>query len=209
MEVKIRIIENKPEAFLDELSRRKAFDLEQVSAQVAGIISRVRDEGDQAVVEFTRRFDRVSLSPEQFRVSREEIEKASTALAPELKEALTAAYSRICDYHRRQCPESWFTTGPDGEILGQRVMPVESAAIYAPGGKAAYPSSVLMGVGAARTAGVKRIALFSPPDEHGGLNPAVLFAAGLAEVEEIYRSGLGARGIKKAMNKLRKIYGIS
>ena len=197
MNEKIRIIEKDAEGFLDELAARKAEDLDEVLPTVAEITGRVRREGDKALVEYTRRFDRVEISPDRLRVAKEEIEQAESLLEPELKEALKAAYGRICDYHRKQLANSWFVTGADGEILGQRIMPVDSAAIYAPGGKAAYPSSVLMGVAAARTAGVKRVVLLSPPDRDGGMNPAVLFAAHLADVDEIYRIG-GAQAIAAA-----------
>lgn len=197
MNEKIRIIEKDAEGFLDELAARKAEDLDEVLLAVAEITGRVRREGDKALVEYTRRFDRVEISPDRFRVAKEEIEQAERLLEPELKEALKAAYGRICDYHRKQLANSWFVTGADGEILGQRIMPVESAAVYAPGGKAAYPSSVLMGLGAARTAGVKRVVLLSPPDRDGGMNPAVLFAAHLADADEIYRIG-GAQAIAAA-----------
>ena len=197
MKAKIRIVEKNPEGFLDELAARKAEDLDGVRPAVAEIIARVRRQGDKALVEYTRRFDRVEISPEGFRVGKKEIEQAERQLEPELKEALQAAYIRICDYHSKQLANSWFVTGPDGEILGQRIMPVESAAVYAPGGQAAYPSSVLMGLAAARTAGVKRVVLLSPPDKDVGMNPAVLFAAALAGVDEIYRIG-GAQAIAAA-----------
>ena len=193
----IKIIEKDPEGFLDELAHRKADDLDRVLPAVAEIIQQVRNSGDKALVELTRRFDGVELSPEKFRVSAKEIERAAARIEPELARALEAAYGRICDYHRKQLENSWFTSGPDGEILGQRILPVESAALYAPGGKAAYPSSVLMGIGAARSAGVQRVALFSPPDREAGINPAVLAAARIAGVEEIYRLG-GAQAIAAA-----------
>jgi len=197
MKAKIRIVEKDPQDFLDELAARKADDLDGVLPAVAEIIAKVRRQGDKALAEYTRRFDGVKISPEGFRVAKKEIEQAERQLKPELKEALKQAYARICDYHRRQLANSWFVTGADGEILGQRIMPVESAAVYAPGGQAAYPSSVLMGLAAARTAGVKRVVLLSPPAQEAGMNPAVLFAADLAGVDEIYRIG-GAQAIAAA-----------
>jgi len=197
MEPTIKIIEKDAEAFLDELARRKSEDLDQVAAAVAEIIGRVRRDGDRALCEFSRRFDGIELTPEEFPVSREEIERAAGSLDEDLKEALSAAYRRVCDFHRAQLPGSWCSRGADGEILGQRVGAVESAAIYAPGGKAAYPSSVLMGVAAARTAGVERVVLLSPPAKEKTLNPAVLFAARLGGVEEIYRLG-GAHAVAAA-----------
>ncbi|HLA38495.1 MAG TPA: histidinol dehydrogenase, partial [Candidatus Glassbacteria bacterium] len=154
-------------------------------------------EGDSAVADFTRRFDRVKLAPERFRVSQEEIDDSDKKVPARLREAFAHAYERLCSYQMRQLVNSWFVTGPDGEILGQRISAVEAAAIYAPGGKAAYPSSVLMAAAAARSAGVNRVALLSPPDKTGALNPAVLFAASLAGIDEIYRIG-GAQAIAAA-----------
>ncbi len=193
----LRIIEDGQEEFLDDLARRKADDLDRVSADAAEIIARVRSGGDRALSELTEKFDRVRLEPAAFMVGRQEIESAANKVDPVLARDLEKAYGRILDYHRRQLPNSWFHTGEDGEILGQRVLPVDSAAIYAPGGKAAYPSSVLMGAGAAVAAGVKRIVLFSPPGREGALNPAVFFCARLAGIGEVYRLG-GAQAIAAA-----------
>ena len=193
----VRIIDSGQLEFLAELAERKSDDLNSVLLTTAAITDAVRCEGDAAVVKFTKKFDKVELSPDKFRVSAEEIEQAASSVPPELASALEAAYKRITGYHRKQLTNSWFTTGEDGEILGQKVTPVASAAIYAPGGKAAYPSSVLMGVGAARTAGVERIVLLTPTGAEGVLNPAVLFCAKLAGVDEVYRIG-GAQAIAAA-----------
>jgi len=193
----IRIIDRDQEAFIDELARRKSDDLDEVLPVVAEIIGRVRREGDQALIDYTRRFDKVELTAAQLKVDLEEIDGAVKLVDSPLQEALAHAFERLCSYHLRQLQNSWFVTGPDGEFLGQRIAPVDSAALYAPGGKAAYPSSVLMAAAAARTAGVNRVALFSPPDPGGALNPAVLFAAGLAGIDEIYRVG-GAQAIAAA-----------
>jgi histidinol dehydrogenase len=190
-------VDRNQRGFLEELARRKSEDLDSVLLATAEITDRVRSKGDKAVAEYTRRFDGVELSPSEFRITESEVEQASARIEPELQRALQDAYSRIRDYHKLQLINSWFTTGPDGEIMGQRITPVDSAAIYAPGGKAAYPSSVLMGVGAACAAGVGRIVLLSPPHRGGELNPAVMFAARLAGVKEIYRIG-GAQAIAAA-----------
>ncbi len=193
----VPIVDTGQKEFLAELARKKSEDINDVLLTTAVITDAVRREGDRAVTEFTLKFDKVRLSPAQFRVSDAEVQQAADSVPSELADALGAAYGRIKDYHRKQLANSWFTTGPDGEILGQRVTPVASAAIYAPGGKAAYPSSVLMGVAAAHTAGVERIVLLTPPDSKGSLNPAVLFCARLAGVEEIYQIG-GAQAIAAA-----------
>ncbi len=194
----VPIVDKDQREFLAALTRKKSEDLDDVLLATAAITDKVRREGDRAVARFTLEFDKVTLSPDQFRVSDDEIGSAAATVPPELADALRAAYERITAYHRRQLDNSWFTTGDDGEILGQRITPVASAAIYAPGGKAAYPSSVLMGVAAARTAGVERIVLLTPAGGgEGTLNPVVLFCARLAGVEEIYRIG-GAQAIAAA-----------
>ena len=193
----IQIIDKQPEKFLNQLASAKADDLDRVLLSVAEITSRVRREGDKAVVDYTRRFDGVDITPDKFRLTESDCQAAADSCEPELKKALETAYGRICEYHKKQLFDSWSVQGEDGETLGQKITPVESAAVYAPGGKAAYPSSVLMGVAAARVAGVKRVVLLSPPDEKTGMNPAVLFAAGLTGVDEIYRIG-GAQAIAAA-----------
>ena len=197
MKQPIKIIDRNQETFLDDLARRKADDLDEVTASVAEIIQQVRRNGDRALIELSRRFDGADLTPEGLLVPRREIRRAGKNLDDNLKKALSEAYQRICDYHRAGLPKSWSITGADGETLGQRISAVESAAVYAPGGQAAYPSSVLMGVAAARTAGVERVVLLSPPAKDGSVNPAVLFAAQLGEVEEIYRLG-GAHAVAAA-----------
>lgn len=197
MSLSIRIVDSGQEEFLDRLAALKADDLDRISASVAEIISLVRRDGDRALTDLTEKYDGVRLSPDNFRVSAREIDSSRDQVSPALAADLDAAWGRILDYHARQMPQSWFNHGPDGEILGQRVTPVDAAAVYAPGGKAAYPSSVLMGVGAARAAGVKRIVVFSPPDREGTLNPAVLFCASLVGVTEVYRLG-GAQAIAAA-----------
>jgi histidinol dehydrogenase len=193
----VPVVDKDQREFLAELARKKSDDLNDVLLTTAAITDKVRCDGDSAVAEFTLKFDKVKLSPENFRVSAKEVEKAAASVPSELADALRAAYVRITDYHRKQISNSWFSTGDDGEILGQRITPVANAAIYAPGGKAAYPSSVLMGVAAARTAGVERIVLLTPVGREGTLNPAVLFCARLAGVDEIYRIG-GAQAIAAA-----------
>jgi histidinol dehydrogenase len=197
MKQSIKIIDRNQETFLVDLARRKADDLDEVTASVTEIIQQVRRNGDRALIEFSRRFDGADLTPEGFLVPRREIRRADKNLDDNLKQALSEAYQRICDYHRFGLPKSWSITGADGEILGQQISAVESAAVYAPGGQAAYPSSVLMGVAAARTAGVERVVLLSPPAKDGSVSPAVLFAAPLGVVEEIYRLG-GAHAVAAA-----------
>jgi histidinol dehydrogenase len=164
-----------------------------VDAQVAAIISDVRARGDAALCEYNARFDRLNLTPDRLRVSSDEIEAAAAAISAELAGALDLAASRIEAFHRAQLPSDLTMTDTAGLTLGMRWGPLDAVGLYVPGGKAAYPSSVLMNAIPARTAGVARIAMCVPSPE-GALNPLVLAAARRAGVSEVYRVG-GAQAI--------------
>jgi histidinol dehydrogenase len=165
----------------------------RVDQEVAAIIAEVRARGDAALAEYTARFDRLDLNAVGLRVTPAEIEAASAGIAPELAEALGLAARRIEAFHRAQLPTDLRFTDTDGLTLGMRWNALDAVGIYVPGGKAAYPSSVLMNAIPARVAGVARIAMCVPvPD--GVLNPLVLAAAHLAGVSEIYRVG-GAQAV--------------
>lgn len=159
---------------------------------VQEIIAEVRRTGDQAVRAFTEKFDSVSLS--DFRVTEEEIAEAYTLISPKLVDIITEAAANIRVYHEKQLRPSWMTTDENGAMLGQKVTPLDSVGVYVPGGTAAYPSSVLMNVLPAKTAGVERIVMVSPPDRDGKLPAGVLVAADIAGVKEIYKVG-GAQAI--------------
>lgn len=164
-----------------------------VDAAVADIISDVQTRGDDAVLELTKKFDRLALTPETLAFNADEIE-AEIAKVPDAEaEALRMAAIRIRDYHERQRPtdENWI--GPHGEKLGWRWTPIEAAGLYVPGGLASYPSSVLMNAIPASVAGVERLAIAAPTPD-GAVNPLVLLAAKLAGVTTIYRMG-GAQAI--------------
>ena len=176
-------------AFL-EMGREAA---EEVDRTVADILKAVREEGDAAVLRYTERFDRLSLSAEQLRVTEQEIAAAEEACEPETLAALRLAAERIEDYHRRQLPEDLDYRDAAGIRLGHRWTAVEAVGIYVPGGTAAYPSSVLMNALPARVAGVERVAMVVPAPG-GKINPLVLAAARVAGVEEIYRIG-GAQAV--------------
>lgn len=156
------------------------------------ICERVRTEGDAALVELTRRFDGADIGG-RIRVAEEEIVGASDRVDPALGEALEAVADRLRDLHARQLPHSW-EEEKDGVVFGEVVLPLASVGCYVPGGRAAYPSSVLMTVVPARVAGVDRVALCSPPAPDGGLADEVLFAARIAGAQEVYRVG-GAQAI--------------
>jgi histidinol dehydrogenase len=174
-------------AFLDERRGQP----EAVDAAAAEVIEQVRTRGLDAVLDYARRFDRVELTAETLRVSEDEIEAGDAACAPEVREAIAFAAARIRAYHERQRPADQRWTDETGTTLGWRWGPLEAVGVYVPGGRAAYPSTVLMNAVPARAAGVERIAMVTPP---GKLQPAVLAAAKAAGITEIWRVG-GAQAV--------------
>ncbi|MGC8478159.1 MAG: histidinol dehydrogenase [Acetobacteraceae bacterium] len=166
---------------------------EAVDAAVAAILAAVRAEGDAAVIEATARFDRLTLTPASLRIADEEIARAVAAIPAPLAAALDLAAGRIEAFHRAQLPEDLATTDAAGLTLGMRWTPLDAVGLYVPGGKAAYPSSVLMNAIPARIAGVARVAMCVPTPD-GVTNPLILAAAHRAGVHEIYRIG-GAQAV--------------
>ncbi len=160
----------------------------EVESEVKRVIEEVRARGDEALIEYTARWDGVHLTAGQIELPREEMDRALEALALETRSALELAARRIRDFHARQVPRSWEIIDEHGNRLGQKVTPLDRVGVYVPGGKAAYPSSVLMNVLPARVAGVREILLVTPP---GGLraNPVVAAAARLAEVDRFFQVG--------------------
>ncbi len=163
-------------------------------ASVREIVQAVRDRGDAAVAEYTERFDGVTLAPNQFELTREEIEAASEQVPRHLIAMLERAQENIRGFHARNLRESWEERMADGSMYGQRVTPMQSAGVYVPGGKAFYPSSVLMNIVPARVAGVQEIIMVSPPSYKGSIHPAVVAAARLAGATRVFRIG-GAQAI--------------
>ena len=159
---------------------------------VREILARVKAEGDEALRYYTERFDGVRL--QDFAVSEAELAEAEQQVAPDVIEALQEAAANIRDFHQRQIQQSWFTAQPSGTLLGQLIRPLRRVGLYVPGGLAAYPSSVLMTGVTAQVAGVKEIVMVSPPGRDGKLHPAILVAARIAGVTEIYKVG-GAQAI--------------
>ena len=160
--------------------------------RVEAILAAVRDHGDAAIADFTEQFD--GFRPEPMAVSPEALEQAWTSLPTNLRDALELAHRRITDFHQRQRPADLAVTGPHGEQLGRRWRPVERAGLYVPGGRAAYPSTVLMNAVPARVAGVKDVVICSPAGRDGAVNPVVLAAAHLAGVKTVFRLG-GAQAV--------------
>ncbi len=179
------------EAQFEALMARKRAAEDDVDGVVAEIITAVRQRGDQALIEFTERFDDLLLKPETLAIDPAEI-KAATAPAAQLR-ALEQAAERIADFHRRQMPDDQSFRDAEGVELGYRWNAIEAVGLYVPGGKAAYPSSVLMNAIPAGVAGVGRLAMMVP-SPGGELNPLVLVAARLAGVDEVWRLG-GAQAI--------------
>jgi histidinol dehydrogenase len=166
---------------------------ENVDAVVADIIADVRARGDAAVLELTRKFDRLDLRPETMALSADEIARHIARVSPEDRAALTLAAGRIRSYHERQMPQDAGWTDDAGAMLGWRWTPVAAAGLYVPGGRASYPSSVLMNAIPARVAGVERLVICCPTPD-GMVNPLVLLAAEIAGVDTIYRIG-GAQAV--------------
>ncbi|MDV6377988.1 histidinol dehydrogenase [Sporosarcina sp. GW1-11] len=180
--------------FTEELLRRDDSsqpDLE-FDRKVLSIIDTVRAQGDKAVLDYTARFDGVTLN--ELIVSEEEINEAEQAVTEDFYRALRAAKQRISTYHEAQKEQSWFLNPNEGIMLGQKVTPIDSVGIYVPGGKAAYPSTVLMNALPAKIAGVGQISMVTPPQKDGKINPHVLVAAKEAGVDRIYKVG-GAQAI--------------
>lgn len=169
-------------------------DLAELSRQVSEIGDEVRQRGDQALIEFTRRFDGPDLTTDQLRVKRGELEEAYSQVDEAYLEALNTAIDKIEDFHSKQLRTSWMEPDDDGSILGQIHRPLRRVGIYVPGGTAAYPSSVLMNAIPAMVAGVEEIAMVTPPDANGRLNPYTLVAAAELGLDEIYKVG-GAQAI--------------
>lgn len=165
---------------------------ESVVESARSIVDAVRQRGDAALLEFSERFDRVVLTADELRVPPEEIMGAS--VDPSVEAALEKAMARIEAFHRRELRNDWWTVSTDGALLGQRYLPIHSAGIYVPGGGAPYPSSLLMNAIPAKLAGVSRIVLATPPGAKGRIDSAILVAARLCGIEEIYRVG-GAQAV--------------
>ena len=185
---------------LGRLLKRNTTQYPEYEAKVAAITDDVKTRGDEAVFEYTERFDKVKLDPETVRVTDEEIEEAYRNTDPELVRIIRSAIANIREFHEKQLEKSWFETRNDGVILGQRVTPLRRAGVYVPGGKAAYPSSVLMNVIPARVAGVDEIIMCTPcapsngSSSAGKVYPTTLVAAKEAGVDAIYKLG-GAQAI--------------
>ncbi|HEY6010823.1 MAG TPA: histidinol dehydrogenase, partial [Nitrospirota bacterium] len=192
----MKIIDSIQKDIVAELKRiinRGETATEEVAAIVKDVVERVRKQGDPAVIEFTEKFDKAKLTLKDLRVSAEEIRDAYTKVDEKKVDALKLAARNIRSFHEKQKLSSWVSQEADGVILGQLARPIRSVGIYVPGGKACYPSSVLMNVIPAKVAGVEQLVMCSPAPG-GNLNPYILIAADIAGVSEIYKIG-GAQAV--------------
>ena len=190
----INLNENTRKELLLQLQKRSPSSYGGYEQTVNEIIENIRQHGDKALFDYTEKFDHCSLSRETVQVTREEIEEAYTKISPEFVAVMKKSAENIRAFHEKQLHASWIIPKEDGTILGQKILPIAISGVYVPGGKAAYPSSVLMNVLPAKVAGVSRIIMTTPPGKDGKVNPGTLVAADIAGVDEIYKVG-GAQAI--------------
>ena len=179
---------------LADILRRDPNNYDSYTKTVEAIVENVKNRRDEAVFEYTKEFDQADLDASNIRVTREEIDQAMAQVDEGLLGVMKKSMDNIRRYHEKQKRNSWFDAQPDGTILGQKVTALESVGVYVPGGKAAYPSSVLMNIVPAEVAGVKRIVMVTPPGKDGKVNPVTLTAAHLAGATEVYKVG-GAQAV--------------
>lgn len=179
---------------LAELLKRDPNNYNTYADTVQEIVDHVKQKKDAAVFEYTKKFDGAELDASTIRVTEEEIREAMDSLEPGLLEVMKKSMKNIRAFHEKQKQYSWFDSKPNGTILGQKVTALESVGVYVPGGKAAYPSSVLMNIIPAEVAGVEHIVMVTPPGKDGKVNPVTLTAAHLAGATEVYKVG-GAQAI--------------
>ncbi len=187
----ITLTEQAKKDLLNSLLKRSPNNYGQYESVVAEIVNDVREKGDEAVFAYTKKFDKWEIQTDNIRVTEEEIEEALAGAEKEFVEVMKRSAANIADFHKKKIR---IFTKPDGSILGQRILPIAVSGVYVPGGKAAYPSSLLMNVIPAKVAGVKRIIMTTPAGADGKVNPGTLVAASIAGVDEIYKVG-GAQAV--------------
>ena len=190
----VKLTEDTKNELLNNLLKRSPSSYTEYEQTVNDIIANVRDKRDEALFDYTLKFDKCEINAGTIKVTPEEIKEAYDSLEPEFIEVMKKSAENIRVFHEKQKRNTWIDTKEDGSILGQRILPIEISGVYVPGGKAAYPSSVLMNVVPAKVAGVKRIVMCTPPGKDGKVNPGTLAAADIAGVTEVYKVG-GAQAI--------------
>lgn len=190
----VRLTKESTKDILENLLKRSPNNYGKFEAAVADILANVKEKGDEALFSYTKEFDKVEITAENIRVTEEEIKEAYEAVDASLLEVIKKALVNIRSYHEKQRQNSWFTSTENGTMLGQKVTPLNRVGVYVPGGKAVYPSSVLMNIVPAKVAGVPHIVMTTPPGKDGKVNPSTLVAAKEAGADEIYKVG-GAQAI--------------
>ncbi|MBU9728213.1 histidinol dehydrogenase [Diplocloster modestus] len=190
----IQITEESRKNLQEQLLKRSPSSFGEYEERVAQIVNEVKQKKDQALFSFTEKFDHTVVTADNILVTKEEIEEAYTLVDPELVEIIRKARANIVEYHEKQRQYSWFDSKPNGSMLGQKVTPLKRVGVYVPGGKAAYPSSVLMNVLPAKVAGVEELIMTTPPMKDGKVYPVTLVAANEAGIDRIYRVG-GAQAV--------------
>ena len=190
----LKLNEETKSELLNNLLNRNPGSYTQYEETVNAIIDNVKKNKDKALFDYTLQFDKCEITADTIKVTREEIDYAYTQLDSEFIEVMKKSAENIRVFHEKQKRNTWIETKEDGTILGQRIIPIEISGVYVPGGKAAYPSSVLMNVVPAKVAGVSRIVMCTPPGKDGKVNPGTLVAADIAGVTEVYKVG-GAQAI--------------
>lgn len=208
----VSLTEETKKNILEDLLKRSPNSYGQYEAVVNEVVENVRANGDKALFAYTEKFDKARIDASNVLVTQEEIKEAYDKVDSSLLEVIRKALVNIRDYHEKQKQYSWFDSTPAGTILGQKVTPLERVGVYVPGGKAVYPSSVLMNVIPAKAAGVPEIIMATPPDAEGKVNPNTLVAAKEAGVDKIYKAG-GAQAVAamahgtQSIPKVHKIVG--
>ena len=190
----VKLTKETKDELLGNLLKRNPGSYTEYENTVNEIINNVRENGDKALFDYTLKFDRFAVNEKTIKVTRKEIEEAYKELSDDFVEVMKKSAENIRVFHEKQKRNTWIDTKEDGSILGQRILPIEISGVYVPGGKAAYPSSVLMNVVPAKVAGVEKIIMCTPPSKDGKVNAGTLVAADIAGVTEIYKVG-GAQAI--------------
>lgn len=208
----VRLTKESTKDILENLLKRSPNNYGKFEDAVADILANVKEKGDEALFSYTKEFDKVEVTSDTIRVTEEEIREAYGKVDASLLEVIRKALVNIRSYHEKQRQNSWFTSTESGTMLGQKVTPLNRVGVYVPGGKAVYPSSVLMNIVPAKVAGVPHIVMTTPPGKDGKVNPSTLVAAKEAGADEIYKVG-GAQAIgalaygTKSIAKVDKIVG--
>lgn len=190
----VKLTKESKNNILEDMLKRSPNNYGSYESVVADILANIKENGDKALFEYTKKFDKFDLNKDNIRVTEEEIKDAYSKVSEDLLTVIKKSLVNVKSYHEKQRQNSWFNSTEDGTILGQKVTPLERVGVYVPGGKAVYPSSVLMNIVPAKVAGVKEIIMTTPCNSEGEVNPAVLVAANEAGVDEVYKVG-GAQAI--------------